>query len=361
MAILQIVNLTKKFGNVTAIQEVNLKVEHGEVLTLLGPSGCGKTTTLRCIAGFEKPDRGDVYLDGKEITHLSPETRGIGMVFQNYALWPHMTVYGNLAFGLQIKKIPKNEINERIKKVLAMVRLEGFEGRFPRQMSGGQQQRIALARALVIEPSILLLDEPLSNLDAKLREQMRFEFRELQKKLGITAVYVTHDQAESLVLSDKVVILNEGKVMQVGTPKEIYSHPSNKFVAGFIGITSFIEGFVESFDREKGYLIIRTKDDLIIYGHGSNLSVGEKVAIAIRPEQVKLFKSEIRKEGIRKNMFNGEIVQTSYLGDVIDYRIRLGDWVIRTSMSAERAFKVGEEICVALSPENIIIVPEESE
>ncbi|GAH56433.1 unnamed protein product, partial [marine sediment metagenome] len=199
MAILKVKNLSKNFGKVKAVQDVTFEATEGKVLSLLGPSGCGKTTTLRCIAGFENPDQGEIYLDNRKITPFPPEKRGIGMVFQNYALWPHMTVYGNLAFGLQIRKVPKDEITKKIKKVLGMVQLEGYENRYPRQMSGGQQQRIAMARALVFEPEIMLLDEPLSNLDAQLREEMRFEFTELQRKLGITAIYVTHDQAEALV------------------------------------------------------------------------------------------------------------------------------------------------------------------
>jgi ABC-type Fe3+/spermidine/putrescine transport system ATPase subunit len=209
MAVLKVEGLRKRFGNVQAVDDVSFEVKEGEVLSLLGPSGCGKTTTLRCLAGFEMPDRGKIYLDNREISFLNPEQRGIGMVFQNYALWPHMTVYNNLAFGLQIRKLEKKEIEERIKRVLSIVRLSGYEDRYPRQLSGGQQQRIAMARALVIEPDIMLLDEPLSNLDAQLREEMRFEFIELQRKLGITAIYVTHDQAEAMVISDKIIILNQ--------------------------------------------------------------------------------------------------------------------------------------------------------
>jgi ABC-type Fe3+/spermidine/putrescine transport system ATPase subunit len=233
MAVLKVEGLRKRFGNVQAVDDVSFEVKEGEVLSLLGPSGCGKTTTLRCLAGFEMPDRGKIYLDNREISFLNPEQRGIGMVFQNYALWPHMTVYNNLAFGLQIRKLEKKEIEERIKRVLSIVRLSGYEDRYPRQLSGGQQQRIAMARALVIEPDIMLLDEPLSNLDAQLREEMRFEFIELQRKLGITAIYVTHDQAEAMVISDKIIILNQGRVIQTGTPREIYTAPQSRFVAGF--------------------------------------------------------------------------------------------------------------------------------
>lgn len=358
MPSVQLVNLTKKFGRTIAIQNINLKIKEGELLTLLGPSGCGKTTTLRCIAGFVRPDKGEVYLNGRPITHLPPERRGVGLVFQNYALWPHMTIYDNLAFGLQMKKVSKSEIKERIEKALATIRLEGFEKRYPRQLSGGQQQRVALARALIIEPNILLLDEPLSNLDAQLREEMRFEVRELQGRLGITTVYVTHDQAEALVLSDRIVILNEGKIMQVGTPKEIYSRPSNKFVAGFVGITSFVEGLVEAFDQEKEFAAIKTKDNLVLYGYTNNVTVGQRVTVAIRPEHIKLFKEKVEKTKEEENILRGKILQASYLGNVNDYRIKVGDWVIRTSVVTESVFKIGEEVYVIFSPENIAIMPE---
>ena len=290
MAILKVNSLSKNFGKVKAVTEVSFEATEGKVLSLLGPSGCGKTTTLRCIAGFENPDTGEISLDDRKITHIPPEKRGIGMVFQNYALWPHMTVYANLAFGLQIKKIPKDEIPKKIKRVLSMVRLEGYENRYPRQMSGGQQQRIAMARALVFEPEIMLLDEPLSNLDAQLREEMRFEFTELQKKLGITAVYVTHDQAEALVISDKIVILNKGTIVQSGSPKEIYSNPKNKFVAGFIAVTSFLDGNVDSFIEEKTKVIVKTDDGLIIQGLNNSLSIGQRVSVALRMKAIKFIK-----------------------------------------------------------------------
>jgi ABC-type Fe3+/spermidine/putrescine transport system ATPase subunit len=247
MAILKVKNLSKNFGKVKAVQDVNFEATEGKVLSLLGPSGCGKTTTLRCIAGFENPDQGEIYLDNRNITPFPPEKRGIGMVFQNYALWPHMTVYGNLAFGLQIRKVPKDEITKKIKKVLGMVQLEGYENRYPRQMSGGQQQRIAI---------------------------------ELQRKLGITAIYVTHDQAEALVISDKILILDQGKMVQFGTPREIYSNPKNKFVAGFIAVTSFINGNVDSFIEDKKKVVVKTDDGLVIHGFNNSFDIRQKVSVA---------------------------------------------------------------------------------
>jgi len=359
MAILKVNNLSKSFGKVKAVREVTFEATEGKVLSLLGPSGCGKTTTLRCIAGFENPDRGEIYLDDRKITSIPPEKRGIGMVFQNYALWPHMTVYGNLAFGLQIRKVPKPEIDKRIKKVLSMVQLEGYENRYPRQMSGGQQQRIAMARALVFEPEIMLLDEPLSNLDAQLREEMRFEFTELQRKLGITAVYVTHDQAEALVISDKIVILNQGKIVQSGSPKEIYSNPKNKFVAGFIAVTSFINGRIDSFTEEKKKVIVKTDDGLAIHGFNNSFDIGQKVSVAMRMNVIKFIQDENKNDKNTVNMFKGKIIQSSYLGNIIDYKIKVGNWEVRTNSDAKYNFKIGEEVTFYLSPEDIIVTREE--
>ncbi len=358
MAILKVKNLNKNFGKVKAVQEVSFEATEGRVLSLLGPSGCGKTTTLRCIAGFENPDRGEIYLDDRKITSIPPEKRGIGMVFQNYALWPHMTVYGNLAFGLQIRKVSKDEIAKKIKKVLGMVQLEGYENRYPRQMSGGQQQRIAMARALVFEPGIMLLDEPLSNLDAQLREEMRFEFIELQKKLGITAIYVTHDQAEALVISDKILILDQGKMIQFGTPKEIYSNPKNKFVAGFIAVTSFINGRIDSFTEEKKKVIVKTDDGLVIHGFNNSFDIGQKVSVAMRMNVIKFIQDENKSDKSTANIFKGKIIQSSYLGNIIDYKIKVGNWEVRTNSDAKYDFKVGEEVTFYLSPEDIIVTRE---
>ena len=359
MAILKVKNLSKNFGKVKAVQDVTFEATEGKVLSLLGPSGCGKTTTLRCIAGFENPDQGEIYLDNRNITPFPPEKRGIGMVFQNYALWPHMTVYGNLAFGLQIRKVPKPEIDKRTRKVLSMVQLEGYENRYPRQMSGGQQQRIAMARALVFEPEIMLLDEPLSNLDAQLREEMRFEFTELQRKLGITAIYVTHDQAEALVISDKILILDQGKMVQFGTPREIYSNPKNKFVAGFIAVTSFIDGRIDSFTEEKKKVIVKTDDGLVIHGFNNSFDIGKKVSVAMRMNVIKFIQDENKSDKNTVNIFKGKIIQSSYLGNIIDYKIKVGNWEVRTKSDAKYNFKVGEEVTFYLSPEDIIVTREE--
>lgn len=358
MAILKVEGLSKRFGQVQAIDDIDFEVKEGQVLSLLGPSGCGKTTTLRCLAGFQIPDKGKIFLDNRDISYLSPEQRGIGMVFQNYALWPHMTVYGNLSFGLQIRKFEKEIMDEKIKRALSMVRLSGYEDRYPRQLSGGQQQRIAMARALVIEPSIMLLDEPLSNLDAQLREEMRFEFIELQRKLGITAIYVTHDQAEAMVISDQIIILNQGKIVQIGTPREIYSSPQNRFVAGFIAVTSFITGVVINTDKNNEN-VIKTEDNLLIHAFRSGFKIGDRVSVAIRINAVHLVGREMEKKDI-KNCFEGEIMQASYLGDIIDYRIRLGKWMIRTDSSAQIDYQVGDRVYIYLPPEELIITRDEN-
>ena len=249
MASVTITGVTKSFGNVKVLQEFNQKFEDGEFITLLGPSGCGKTTMLRLIAGFEKPSSGEIYIGDKLVSSekefLPPEKRGIGMVFQSYAVWPHMNVFDNIAYPLKIQKISKSEIEERVNQVLKIVHLEQYKDRFPSELSGGQQQRVALGRALVAQPEILLLDEPLSNLDAKLREEMRYEIKEITKKLKITVIYVTHDQIEAMTMSDRIVLINKGEVQQVAPPQEIYSKPKNMFVANFVGKVDFIKGKVE--------------------------------------------------------------------------------------------------------------------
>ncbi len=355
---LRLTNLSKRFGNTVAVRDLSLEIEDGEIMTLLGPSGCGKTTTLRCIAGFLKPDAGDIYLGDERVTDLPPERRGIGFVFQNYALWPHMTVYQNLAFGLELRRLDKAEIRRRIKEALALVRLSGFEERYPRQLSGGQQQRVALARALVIQPSVLLLDEPLSNLDAQLREEMRFEVRELQKQLGITSVYVTHDQAEALVLSDRIAVLHQGELVQVGTPEEIYNQPSNRFVAGFIGLTSFIEGTVSGFDEAAGYAHVTTKDGLTIAVRPSNLSQGQRVTLSVRPEHIQLRRDTGPAPADGSNVLQGRIIRAAYLGDLVDYRVRTGDWILRAHTRTDEALNPDEEILVIFSPDRVTVIPE---
>jgi len=345
--------ITKRFGKVVAADHVTLNINHGEFFTILGPSGCGKTTTLRIIAGFEKPDYGRVYFNDQDITELPAYKRDTGMVFQNYALWPHMTVFENIAYGLKIRKIPKDEIKRRVKEVLELVKLEGLENRYPHQLSGGQQQRVALARALVIQPKVLLLDEPLSNLDAKLRVEMREELRILQKKLGITTIYVTHDQEEAMVLSDRLAIMNYGKIYQVGSPKEVYMKPRNLFVATFIGKSSVLNGIIEKIEGEK---VIVKCNKTRITGHlpseDIKVKIGSKVACILRPEYF-----EINEISEPSNIFHGVIEKASFVGSHIEIKVKINHEELTVYLDPEIKITIGEKIKLYMPHSRTIIVP----
>ncbi|HTR85086.1 MAG TPA: ABC transporter ATP-binding protein [Reyranella sp.] len=311
MAGLVLSNLVKRYGDFHAVRDVSLSVADGEFVVLLGPSGCGKTTTLRMVAGFIEPTGGHVKLGGADVTSLPPWKRNAGMVFQSYALFPHMTVAENVAFGLEMRKLAREERGKRVEEALALVRLTGFGARLPRQLSGGQQQRVALARALAIRPDVLLLDEPLSNLDAKLRQEVRVEIRELQKKLGLTTVMVTHDQEEALTMADRLVVMNEGLVHQVGTQRDLYERPADRFVAGFVGRTTFLDGAVEAPGR------FRTEGGLEIACEGGNPG---KAALSLRPERVEIAAAPL--PGL-DNRLSGTVEFVSYLGALIDIHVRL--------------------------------------
>ncbi|RKX75701.1 MAG: polyamine ABC transporter ATP-binding protein [Spirochaetes bacterium] len=355
MSTLLLDHIDKYYGKTKAVDHLYLDVKEGELVTLLGPSGCGKTTTLRCVSGFLRPDKGDIYIGKRKVTDIPPEKRGIGLVFQNYALWPHMTVFQNLAFGLQLKKFQKKDIEQKVGEALATVKLEGMEERYPRQLSGGQQQRVALARALVLEPDILLLDEPLSNLDALLREQMRFEIAELQKRYGITTIYVTHDQTEAMVISDRIVVLNNGKIMQEGSPVDIYSKPANKFVAGFMGTTSFIEGSVQG--NLGKYVQLQTNDGLFIYGIGEGFKEGDRASVVVRPENIGIIeKSSVSHEEDAKNIFKVSVLRASYVGEVIDYKFKVKNTILRAKGDAKRPLRSGDTVTVYLNPDELPII-----
>ena len=334
MASVTITGVTKSFGNVQVLQEFNQKFEDGEFITLLGPSGCGKTTMLRLIAGFEKPSSGEIYIGDKIVSgkdsFVSPEKREIGMVFQSYAVWPHMNVYNNIAYPLKIKKASKSEIEEKVNKALKIVHLEQYKDRFPSELSGGQQQRVALGRALVAQPEILLLDEPLSNLDAKLREEMRYEIKEITKKLKITVIYVTHDQIEAMTMSDRIVLINKGEIQQIGTPQEIYSHPNNIFVANFVGKVDFIKGKVQD-----GNILLNDSDGQTL---PNKSDLNGNVIVAIRPENVILSDDgEIK----------GKVFSKFYLGDCNDLRVEVGNGnILRVTARASTydTLKIGEEV-----------------
>lgn len=352
---LRLLNIVKKYGKLAAVDDLSLEVKEGELLTLLGPSGCGKTTVLRSISGFVAVDSGDVFIGNRRVTDVLPEKRGIGLVFQNYALWPHMTVFQNLAFGLELKKMPKDKIKAKVEESLAMVKLEGHEDRYPRQLSGGQQQRVALARALVLEPDILLLDEPLSNLDALLREQMRFEIAQIHKQYGITTVYVTHDQTEAMVISDRIVVLDRGRMMQLGKPVDIYSRPANKFVAGFMGTTNFIHGKVADFYDD--YMVVTTESGLSLYGKGSGLERGQEVDVAIRPENIDFMPASKTSSGKKTlNVFDAKVVRASYVGELIDYQLEIKDSLIRAKGDVRRRLAEGETVKIHLDPDQLAVL-----
>jgi putative spermidine/putrescine transport system ATP-binding protein len=312
MARLQLTGLTKTYGDFHAVAGVDLDIRQGELVVLLGPSGCGKTTTLRMIAGFIAPTAGEIRLGGNDITRQPPWRRNTGLVFQSYALFPHLSVADNVAFGLRMRKLPQPKIATKLTEVLRLVRLEGLANRLPRELSGGQQQRVALARALVIEPDILLLDEPLSNLDAKLRHEVRVEIRELQKELGLTTVMVTHDQEEALTMADRLVVMSNGQVQQVGSQRELYEKPANTFVAGFVGRTNFLHGRVET----PG--VFRTESGLAVRCDEGAAGTGR--TLALRPERLSLATAPVAGA---ENCFPGTVEFASYLGGILEYYVRL--------------------------------------
>ncbi len=347
MSTVTIKNLTKSFGSSQVLKEFNEVFRDGEFVTLLGPSGCGKTTMLRMIAGFEIPTTGEIWIDDKLVsggkTFLPPEKRDIGMVFQSYAVWPHMNVFDNVAYPLQIKHVKREEIRTRVDKILETVHLSRYADRLPNQLSGGQQQRIALARALVAEPNLLLLDEPLSNLDAKLRESMRFEIKDITKSLGISVVYVTHDQTEAMAMSDRIFLINNGIVQQSGTPDEIYNHPANQFVADFLGKVDFFKGVAEN-----GTIHLSEWEADLQY---PKMEQSGNIEVAIRPENIRISKES---DGIM-----GKLEKLYYLGDETDCRVRVGKALVRviTDGFSHREFREGDT--VSLDIREFIVFPDD--
>src|SRR6476619_7379275 len=309
-------DLSKRFGDFLALDHIDLTIKTGELFFLLGPSGCGKTTLLRHIAGFYQPDEGRILFDGKDVTRIPPHQRQTGMVFQNYALWPHLTVEKNVAFGLEERKVPKAEIDRRVAEALAVVRLGDLAGRKIHEMSGGQQQRVALARALVVRPSCLLLDEPLSNLDSKLRLEMRQEIRRICREFQLTSIYVTHDQQEALLIADRIAVLSAGRLLQVGAPAEIYRQPRNRFVAEFIGEGNFLAGHIAS---RNGLLEVKvgTRSLQVAAAHASGASPGSKVTLCLRPEAIRIAENPPAGQAWR-----ARLVETIYLGQVAQHLFR---------------------------------------
>jgi spermidine/putrescine ABC transporter ATP-binding subunit len=349
------------YGDFKALQGISLEIEAGEFVALLGPSGCGKTTTLRTIAGFVRTNEGEIYIKGKLVNSIPAYKRDIGMVFQNFALFPHMTIEENIAFGLKMMKRPKAEIAERVALSIDMLQLIDMGARYPYQLSGGQQQRVALARALVMNPAVLLLDEPLSNLDRKLREEMQIEIRAIQQRIGITAVYVTHDQEEALTLSDRIAIMSEGKILQIGSAEEIYERPANRFISGFIGMSNFIEAVVESIEGR--HLVCRMQSGTVLRATLNNeCKVGMPVEIAVRPEKIRLGPVTQKPEG--PNTILGSIDHLVYIGNLTRYYVKgqYGENLVvqfqnTTSFAVENRLRQGDRVHMSWEAEDSRVFP----
>jgi iron(III) transport system ATP-binding protein len=344
-------SLTKRYGDVAAVAGLSLDVKPGELVALLGPSGCGKTTTLRLVAGFLQPEAGEIWVGDRclssPVAVVPPERRRMAMIFQSYALWPHMTVAQNVAYGLRFKReLSRPERERRVREILGAVQLSGYEARYPGELSGGQLQRVAVARALVVEPEILLLDEPLSNLDANLREEMRFEIRRLHEAFGITTLYVTHDQAEAMVISDRIAVLHQGRVAQIGSADDLFLEPRTRFVAEFIGKTNLIDGVaVESDTVARGGLRFRVAT--------AGLEPGARVAVSIRPHQIALLAGSAEgADGSAINTLQGTVERASFLGESVDYQIRVDetDLLLRVAGPPARRLRPGERVALRIDP-----------
>jgi iron(III) transport system ATP-binding protein len=370
---LEIRNLVKSFpaaraekaNRVFAVDDISFEVGNGELFTLLGPSGCGKTTTLRSVAGLETPDLGEIAIDGKTLfsseqkIRVPANERGLGMVFQSYAIWPHMNVFKNVAFPLQVmprnKRPKRKQLRERVERALAVVQLDHLASRQATDLSGGQQQRLALARALVMEPPLLLLDEPISNLDAKLREEMVFELKRLQRELGVTSVYVTHDQTEALAMSNRIAVMRSGKIEQIGKPRDVYEAPASRFVADFIGTSNFIEGVVES--RSDGVYVVRTPDGELRVRSESEFPVGKKVIVAARPEHVALDPTPTN--GSAPNRWHGRVEARAFLGESVDHVVSVGSREIRARCNSSISIPAPTEVTVTFREEACSLISAE--
>jgi ABC-type Fe3+/spermidine/putrescine transport system ATPase subunit len=352
-------DIVKRFGSLEAVSHVSLDIHDGELFTLLGPSGCGKTTLLRLIGGFHTPDHGVISFGGRNVSGSPPYERNIGMVFQNYALWPHMTVFDNIAYGLKLKKVPRKEIGDKGDRALELVNLKGLGDRYPGQLSGGQQQRVALARALVLNPDVLLLDEPLSNLDAKIRLQVRAEIRKLQKELAITTIYVTHDQEEALTLSDRIAVIEQGKLQQIGTPWDLYERPANPFVADFIGINNLIPGILQEKADSRGWVTVRTDVGSFFGECNTHLETGDRCMICVRPETASIGEAESSQTDV--NSLRGAVSFASFIGNTIRYDVEIGSGIIfRVDVQNPRdhkPFAIGEKVIASFSARTTLAIP----
>lgn len=354
---IQLQNLRMEFGRVVAVDNISLDINQGEFLTLLGPSGSGKTTTLMLIAGFYLPTKGEIIIEGKPVTHVPPHKRNIGIVFQSYALFPHKTVFENIAFPLQIRKQDQNLIREKISNILRLIKLEGLEGRYPRQLSGGQQQRVALVRALVFEPPVLLMDEPLGALDKKLREHMQLELKHIQETLNITVVYVTHDQEEALTMSHRIAVMNEGRIEQLGDRDALYERPTSRFIADFIGGANFMEGWVNSKEANRTKFKVRGGHEIrAIASEVDRRGNQRRATLAVRPEKIKMgdFQHE---EGL--NVFEGSVEDAIHLAEMSKYSVRLGPDLLflvkAMSLTGAVRYRKGDRVKIAWHLEDTLV------
>ncbi len=357
MAFVEFQGVSKRFGSTVAVEDVDISIEQGEFFSLLGPSGCGKSTTLRMLAGFLTPSTGRIHVHGRDITDLPPEARGIGIVFQNYAIFPHMNVFDNIAFGLVERGVDRPAIRRKVEAALVQVGLEGYDARFERELSGGQKQRVALARVLVIEPEILLLDEPLSALDKKMREEMKFWIKDIQNAIGITTIYVTHDQSEALTMSDRIAVMNEGRMLQVGSPVEIYEQPASRFIAEFIGDSNLLDATVISLaetrcevDLGDGVTVTARLPDT------AGLGAGDRVGLLLRPEMLRLWPAE---PGEAPRM-QGRITDRVYQGALRRYRVQTGAHAITVEVPNRPELELlsaGEPVELFWSAESVAVVP----
>ncbi len=350
MTELRLQGLSKHFGDVVAVNNLNLQVKANSLVALLGPSGCGKTTTLRMIAGLEQPTEGDILFNGQSVLNIPTDKRNIGMVFQRYVLFPHMNVEKNISFGLRMRGVDKTEITKQVAEILEVVQLKGFEKRFPSQLSGGQQQRVAIARTVITNPHLMLMDEPLSNLDTKLREEMRAFITKLQKQLGITTLFVTHDQVEAIELADYIGVMFDGNLVQFGTPEEIFNRPKNPRVADFMGATNLIHGTLKSKSGQECHL--ETSLQILHILHSPRQNVGDSVVATIRPEHIEFVNSEA------ENSLKATILEAVYYGGMINYKVRSGELLLQIKDRSTHRFAVGEDVYVRLSPEHLWIFPE---
>ena len=356
----QFKGVVKRFGKVVAVEAMDLDIAEGTLVTLLGPSGCGKTTLLRMIAGLESPTEGDILINGRRINDVPVHKRNLGMIFQNYALFPHKTIYDNVAFGLKYRDIPKKEIRDRVTNALEMVRLPGVERRMPSQLSGGQQQRIAMARAIVIQPDVLLMDEPLSALDENLREEMRREVDNLQQMLGVTTIFVTHDQREALSMSDKIVVMKDGRKQQEGDPEAVYNKPANHFVADFLGHSNFMRGTVDRVDGDAVVVALADSSRLTSSSPGDWRS-GQPVEVVVRAQRFEACPPEECGPEMETNFFSGRIRDRSYMGGEVSYFVEMPDGteIHIISMMRTQIYNIGDEVAVQVSPHHCHLLPAE--